>query len=56
MLFAVEVREPTRKIHASVWGVGKRESEIGGDCTHCDDIVPRNQSGEWHTKNGNAGR
>jgi len=27
MLVAVEVKEPTRKIHASVWRVVKRESE-----------------------------
>jgi hypothetical protein len=27
-LVTVEVKEPTRKIHASVWRVVKRESEI----------------------------
>jgi hypothetical protein len=54
-LVTVEVKEPTRKIHASVWRVVKRESEIWGERIHCDDIVPRKQSGEWHTKNGSGG-
>jgi hypothetical protein len=54
MLVAVEVEAPTRKIHASVWRVVKRESEIEGERIHCDDIIPRNQSSEWHTKNGSG--
>lgn len=51
-LVAVEVKAPTRKIQASVCRVGERERVIRQERTHCDDIMPRNQSGEWHTKNG----
>ena len=55
-----ELRAPTRKIQASVWMVGRfREGVQSGKWAkrgvnaHRENVMTCEQSGEWHSKDGN---